>query len=206
MANSKASNDSAKFKRVRFTYNDDLAFLREFVGQNPIMNPQAWEIVQQHLFISTGKTFSIRTLKQHLVLLIENWLEKEKVDKVRLDFSINFYIVFRSVGTYVVLFFRSGIEEPYSEKDILLQEASSLCKEFNFQEKKKRTSRDSQIMELGKKARNKCAETLLSPPNVNIDLESDDNEIFTFNEHDYSKFMNNKIKQYLIIFRYFELH
>ncbi|KAG5877646.1 hypothetical protein JTB14_038323 [Gonioctena quinquepunctata] len=70
------------------------------------------------------------------------WAEKDEVDKIR-----------------------SGIEEPYSEKDILLQEVSSMCMEFNFPEKKKqRQSKDKQILKLGKEARNKCAEALCPSP------------------------------------------
>ncbi|KAG5880390.1 hypothetical protein JTB14_027297 [Gonioctena quinquepunctata] len=52
------------------------------------------------------------------------WAEKDEVDKIR-----------------------SGIEEPYSEKDILLQEVSN-----------------KQILKLGKEARNKCAEALCPSP------------------------------------------
>ncbi|KAG5863762.1 hypothetical protein JTB14_030619 [Gonioctena quinquepunctata] len=70
------------------------------------------------------------------MLLLQMWAEKDEVDKIR-----------------------SGIEEPYSEKDILLQEVSSMCKELNFPEKKKqRQYKDKQILKLGKEERNKCAE------------------------------------------------
>lgn len=70
-------------KRLRFTYNDDLALLREFVGQNPLVNPEGWEVIKQNLRISTGKAFTSRTIKQHLLLIIEIWMKKDEVDKVR---------------------------------------------------------------------------------------------------------------------------
>lgn len=57
--------------------------------------------------------------------------------------------------------FRSGVEEAYTEKDRLLEEVSSLCKETNysFKQPRKRTglSKEQQLCELGKKARNKFA-------------------------------------------------
>ncbi|XP_074029121.1 uncharacterized protein isoform X1 [Leptinotarsa decemlineata] len=124
---------STKKNRLRFTYNDDLALLREFVGQNPLSNPEGWEVIKQNMQISTGKAFTIRTIKQHLILIIEIWIKKDEVDKVR-----------------------SGIED-CSERDLLLQEASVLCKEFNFvglDRQKKKTPRDLQLSQLGKKVRN----------------------------------------------------
>ncbi|CAG9765895.1 unnamed protein product [Ceutorhynchus assimilis] len=52
------------------------------------------------------------------------------------------------------IFIKSGVEEPYSEKDILLQEISTLCSESDFQVKRKRPlSKEQHLSELGKKAR-----------------------------------------------------
>lgn len=74
---------SRKKNRLRFTYNDDLALLKEFVGQNPLSNPEGWEVIRENLGISTGKAFTIRTIKQHLILIIELWIKKDDLDKVR---------------------------------------------------------------------------------------------------------------------------
>lgn len=55
-----------------------------------------------------------------------------------------------------LIFFRSGTED-YSERDTLLQEASGLCREFNFvglERQKKKTPRDVQLSQLGKNVRN----------------------------------------------------
>lgn len=72
-----------KVTRLRFTYEDDLTFLKEFIIQNPTTNPKGWELLQKHLLIVTGKNFTIRTLKQHLLYLLETWLKREKVEEIR---------------------------------------------------------------------------------------------------------------------------
>lgn len=72
-----------KTSRLRFTYEDDVILLREFVSVNPIKDLQGWEVIQAHIRISTGKNFLIRTLKQHLMLLLELFLKNVKSDEVR---------------------------------------------------------------------------------------------------------------------------
>jgi len=73
-----------KTKRLRFTYNDDLSFLREVVTENPFDGDlNLWENIQRNLEIATGKLFTIKTLKNHLELLLEVFLKKDVVDKVR---------------------------------------------------------------------------------------------------------------------------
>lgn len=71
------------FRRLRFQYEDDLALLREFLNINPIVNEQGWEIIQQHLYLTTGKQFLMKTLKAHLYKLLEEFLKKMAVDQVR---------------------------------------------------------------------------------------------------------------------------
>lgn len=68
-------------KRLRFRDEDDFALLREVAGQNPFGNPEVWETIQQNIFLLTGKEFSLKTLKDHLDLLIRLWLEKTKLFK-----------------------------------------------------------------------------------------------------------------------------
>lgn len=67
--------------RLRFTYDDDITLLREFLSQNPIRNPQAWEIIQRNIEIISRKKFLIRTLKNHLQLLLEFFLKKDEENK-----------------------------------------------------------------------------------------------------------------------------
>ncbi|XP_030766479.1 nucleoporin GLE1-like [Sitophilus oryzae] len=134
-------NSCNKSTRLRFTYEDDLVLLREFLNVNPIINLQGWEIIQSNVAITTGKNYLIKTLKQHVQRLIELFLNKIKVDEIR-----------------------SGIEEPPCEKNMLLQEVSSLVQEHKYDFRKKRStssssSKDHMIMEMGKKAREACAQT-----------------------------------------------
>lgn len=68
-------------KRQRFKEEDDIALLREVVGQNPFENNDLWGTVCENIFMLTGKQFSIRTLKEHLDLLIRLWLKKTKIQE-----------------------------------------------------------------------------------------------------------------------------
>lgn len=69
--------------RLRFREQDDLALLREVLSLNPLQDPGLWATIQEHLIIITGKAFSIKTLRDHLLLLIQQWLEKLKELKDR---------------------------------------------------------------------------------------------------------------------------
>ncbi|VEN43709.1 unnamed protein product [Callosobruchus maculatus] len=99
----------AKATRLRFSYEDELVLLKEFLNNDPVVNPKAWEVIQSHVLLVTGKKFLIKTLKQHLQMLLSTFTEKEKVEQVR-----------------------SGIEEPVCERTSLLQEVSSFCKEYHY--------------------------------------------------------------------------
>lgn len=69
-----------KKARLRFTFDDEIALLREFVANNPSEDPQKWETIQQHVEETTGKSFLIRTLKKHLQLLLEIFAKKDDAD------------------------------------------------------------------------------------------------------------------------------
>lgn len=72
-----------KNKRLRFTHGDDVIFLLEVVAQNPITCSENWEVVQQNLGKLIRKKCIIRTLKQHLQLLLEIWEKKEILCKIQ---------------------------------------------------------------------------------------------------------------------------
>ena len=72
-----------KTKRLRFTYENDLILLKEVVNNNPFKNPEVWETIVKNVEILTGKNFSIRTLKHHIEILIEIWIKRVKIEKVR---------------------------------------------------------------------------------------------------------------------------
>lgn len=67
--------------------------------------------------------------------------------------------------------FRSGVEEMHSERDQLLQEVSDMCNNTEVKplKKKKKLSKEKQISELGKQAREECVRNLAS---TNIDIEN----------------------------------
>ncbi|CAH1100039.1 unnamed protein product [Psylliodes chrysocephalus] len=93
-------------KRLRFTYEDDIVLLREVVSRNPFQNSDMWEEVKTSVFQVTKKLFSIKTIRQHIQLLLDQWIEKEKNNQKS-----------------------SGVEEPYSERDVLLQEVKDFVEE-----------------------------------------------------------------------------
>nr|CAH7719066.1 unnamed protein product [Callosobruchus chinensis]CAI5850227.1 unnamed protein product [Callosobruchus analis]CAH7726433.1 unnamed protein product [Callosobruchus chinensis]CAH7740987.1 unnamed protein product [Callosobruchus chinensis]CAH7751189.1 unnamed protein product [Callosobruchus chinensis] len=68
-------------KRQRFSDLEDLLLLREVLSLNPFEDPDLWLTVQQHISSTTGKLFSVRTLKEHLDLLVKLWIEHVKVLK-----------------------------------------------------------------------------------------------------------------------------
>lgn len=72
-----------KGKRLRFNPDDDLALLREVVNLNPLGNNENWTAVQENLEKITGKRFIIRTIKDHLQLLLELFNKKEDENKIK---------------------------------------------------------------------------------------------------------------------------
>lgn len=48
-----------KHTRIRFSYEDDILLLTEFISQNPLEKSGAWEIIQQHLLSLTKKIYLI---------------------------------------------------------------------------------------------------------------------------------------------------
>lgn len=78
------SFEGGKKNRVRFTYEDDVILLREIVSKNPLLNSEMWEEVKTNVCQMTKKTFSIKTLRQHMNILLEQWTEKENKNQKRL--------------------------------------------------------------------------------------------------------------------------
>jgi hypothetical protein len=120
-------------KRQRFSVDDDLCLLREVTAQNPIKEAKAWSTVQENIEKTVGKKFSIRTLKDHLQLLLEVYLKKDMVSQKK-----------------------SGVEEIFSERDNLLQEISDLCKEFK-KSRRPKVNKLEQIVNLRKQVRDEQA-------------------------------------------------
>ncbi|CAH1111509.1 unnamed protein product [Psylliodes chrysocephalus] len=75
-------------KRLRFTYEDDIVLLREVVSRNPFQSSDLWEEVKTSVFQVTKKLFNIKTIRQHIQLLLDQWIEKEKIIKKDEDFEM----------------------------------------------------------------------------------------------------------------------
>nr|CAI5849526.1 unnamed protein product [Callosobruchus analis] len=118
-------------KRLRFTSDDDLMLLREFVAHQPLLDVTQWERIQRNLTEATGKQFQIRTLRDHLQLLL---------------MSFKNMIFFKTKGT-----FSSGVD-----KEILLQEITDLCSDTT-PGKKRKTTKELQSMEVRRQTREGCA-------------------------------------------------
>ncbi|KAF5271714.1 hypothetical protein FQA39_LY08037 [Lamprigera yunnana] len=134
--NIQPSTSKESVKKLRFTAGDDLALLRECVAFNPLEEVERWEEIQ--------KNISIITLKDHLFLILDIFLKKDKTTQIM-----------------------SGVEEMYSERDQLLQEVSGMCQkaEVNSVIKKRKMSKEKQISELDKQSRDECSRQLL-PKNL----------------------------------------
>lgn len=71
-------NTQSTPKRLRFNADDDLCLLREVVRENPLRDSEKWSTVQQNMQSAVGKEFQIRTLKQHVEILIASFKEKDQ--------------------------------------------------------------------------------------------------------------------------------
>jgi len=68
-------------KRLRFSYSDDLMLLKEFLYKNPTKDREILEKIQNHLQQQIGKYFLIKTLKNHLFLLLDAFIKKDNSDQ-----------------------------------------------------------------------------------------------------------------------------
>uniref|UniRef100_A0A6P7FHD6 Uncharacterized protein LOC114330364 isoform X2 n=1 Tax=Diabrotica virgifera virgifera TaxID=50390 RepID=A0A6P7FHD6_DIAVI len=158
-------------KRLRFREEDDLYLLQEVAGQNPFENPFIWESIKANIYSLSQKDFSIKTLKDHLDLLINAWLEKVKAVKDR-----------------------SGIEEAYSEKDQLCQNIYDYMIQFRKMSKRKKKNTLHKNKVLGKSASDEWATKLANnAENLATDALK---ENVSFQDHTYCDFdeINNSIE------------
>ncbi|CAG9859465.1 unnamed protein product [Phyllotreta striolata] len=72
---------SKRLKRLRFSYEDEISLLKEFLAHNPLLHPEKWSIIQENVAFAQGKTFSIRTLREHVQLLIQTRLKPDSTIK-----------------------------------------------------------------------------------------------------------------------------
>ncbi|KAG5866883.1 hypothetical protein JTB14_037484 [Gonioctena quinquepunctata] len=117
-------------KRMRFRAEDDIALLREVARQNPFSNSGVWDVIREHVFLLTAKSFSVKSLKDHLDLIIKLWLDKTKTMNKK-----------------------SATEEDYTEKEQLYQDI--YMNQFRMEQQRKNTKKIE--MENGKKTRDEWA-------------------------------------------------
>ncbi|XP_075539995.1 uncharacterized protein LOC142574882 [Dermacentor variabilis] len=97
------------YARSHFTTGDDLCILREVLGTNPFQDARLWPQVAKNLAEATGKTFSLRSIRNRCELLMAQFLHKDTANLKK-----------------------SGTEEQYAEKEQLLTEILALAKEFGY--------------------------------------------------------------------------
>ncbi|CAG9837712.1 unnamed protein product [Diabrotica balteata] len=105
--------------RFRFTDEFDLHLAREIFGQNPYEDQRRWCLIQVNMLQITGKSISVRTLKDRIQNLIKKHVSKTKLTEGQ-----------------------SGIEESVTELDDLIQQIIELIKEFKNQKKPNETVHD----------------------------------------------------------------
>ncbi|KAL1493929.1 hypothetical protein ABEB36_009609 [Hypothenemus hampei] len=66
-------------KRTSFSEFDDLVVLREVLAHNLFENPDLWLVIQENVASVTGKSFVLKTLKDHLYRLIKLWFDQSKM-------------------------------------------------------------------------------------------------------------------------------
>lgn len=93
--------------------------------------------------------------------------------------------------------FRSGIDEPVCEKNILLQEVNSICSETNYNFKSKKNtsiSREEHISLLGKRLRDESAAShFVASTSKDNDETPILNECIILEDHNYGKYFLDNI-------------
>lgn len=66
---------SSYLNKSRFRFNDDydLHLAREVVGQNPYEEPKRWNLINVNMIQVTGKSVSVRTLKERIQNLVKKY-------------------------------------------------------------------------------------------------------------------------------------
>lgn len=70
--------DVFKKTRLRFSDADDLALLREVLSQVPFVDSRRWKDVETNMALLTDKPFKVKSLRDHLNLLLKLWLDSKK--------------------------------------------------------------------------------------------------------------------------------
>lgn len=76
-------NNNFKPQRLRFTDHDNICLLREVLQENPFKDSSAWDKVQKNLQILTGKLYLIKTLKNRIERLLDQFTKQDEIDQKR---------------------------------------------------------------------------------------------------------------------------
>ena len=72
-------------KRLKFKFDDEVILLREIVSRNPFKNGNTcWEEVKSSFLLLTQKDFTVKSIRQHVQMLIANWKNKDVKTQKRL--------------------------------------------------------------------------------------------------------------------------
>ncbi|CAH1099372.1 unnamed protein product [Psylliodes chrysocephalus] len=148
-----------KRSRLRIKKEDDICLIREVAGHNPFLNSKLWTKVKENVNLLCEKNFLLKTLKDHVDLLIKLWLKKTKILKDK-----------------------SEIEEAFSEKIQLCQNIQNYMIQFRL--KGEMTAKKKPAIHPGKIERNKWTYALnvlnknaITIPTMNSFFNEDDSNM-----------------------------
>ncbi|KAL1471343.1 hypothetical protein MTO96_039995 [Rhipicephalus appendiculatus] len=96
-------------KRFRFTMEADIYMLREVREQDPYHNPSLWLSVAENLSLALARPISARGIRKRCVLLLAQFAQENRANLRK-----------------------SGTEEPYGEKEQLLQEIYDMVRSHGY--------------------------------------------------------------------------
>ncbi|XP_077534567.1 uncharacterized protein LOC144146496 [Haemaphysalis longicornis] len=107
-------NDEARVPatRRRFTLADDIVLLNEVVNIRPFMDLSRWAEVAENVSRTTGKMFTVRGVRERFDLILAHFIKNDR-ENLR----------------------KSGTEEQYSIRDVLLQDVWDLSREYGYKPK-----------------------------------------------------------------------
>ncbi|KAH6937488.1 hypothetical protein HPB50_000755 [Hyalomma asiaticum] len=106
---SSASSTAQRRPRKRFRIDEDLCLLREVASADPYNNPQAWDDILRNVILAVQRDLTLRAVKERVDLLVGYFRQQDSVNLRK-----------------------SGTEEQYGEREILLQDISDLMRSARY--------------------------------------------------------------------------
>ncbi|XP_072399400.1 uncharacterized protein [Diabrotica undecimpunctata] len=134
--------ETSLFKnRFRFTESIDLQLLQEVCGQNPFENPTRWNTIVVNMLQITGKSITVRTLKERVQNLVKKYLTKIRLYEGK-----------------------SGVEVEVSEQDDLLHQIADLMQEFQGKKNTKSIETEKSSYQKGYDQRELACSSMMASP------------------------------------------